>query len=105
MLFIELIKHFSGTAPANVLRWEWNRHVSDVNKTTLPVKMRDGVQSVVTIYTGAANELSPVVLFIPALGVTADFYEPFAVTCAGHGWIGVTADLRGNGRSSIRPSR
>lgn len=67
--------------------------------------MKDGAQSAITIYTGNMDDSSPVVLFVPALGVTSDFYEPFAVAGTKRGWIGVTADLRGNGRSSVRPSR
>jgi predicted alpha/beta hydrolase len=37
--------------------------------------------------------------------VTADYYEPLALACASSGWHAITADLRGNGRSSVRPSR
>jgi predicted alpha/beta hydrolase len=79
--------------------------VSAIEKKVLPVNMKDGAQSAVTIYSGKVDESSPVVLFVPAFGVTAEFYEPFAVACAEHGWVTVTADLRGNGHSSVRPSR
>jgi len=79
--------------------------VSEASKKTLPVSVKDGAQSVVTVYSGRTNESSPVVLFVPALGVAAEFYEPFAVAATAHGWISATADLRGNGHSSIRPSR
>jgi predicted alpha/beta hydrolase len=67
--------------------------------------MKDGAQSAITIYSGEVDESSPVVLFVPALGVTAEFYEPFAVAGVEHGWVSVTSDLRGNGHSSMRPSR
>jgi predicted alpha/beta hydrolase len=39
---------------------------------------------------------------MPAMGVRADFYQPFARQLAEAGWHVVTADLRGVGQSSAR---
>jgi len=79
--------------------------VSEIEKQTIPVNMNDGARSAITVFSGRVHESAPVVLFVPALGVTAEFYEPFAIAGIEHGWISITADLRGNGQSSVRPSR
>ena len=46
-----------------------------------------------------------VCIIFPAMGVKASYYQPLAEELATNGWIAFTADLRGNGNSSIRPSR
>jgi predicted alpha/beta hydrolase len=47
----------------------------------------------------------PVVVFLPAMGVDARYYEVLADTLAEYGFNTVLADLRGNGHSSVRASR
>jgi predicted alpha/beta hydrolase len=79
--------------------------VPEIEKNTIPVSMGDGAQSAITIYSGRPDKSSPVVLCVPALGVAGEFYEPFCVAGIEHGWIGAISDLRGNGNSSVRPSR
>ena len=47
---------------------------------------------------------APVLLFFPAMGVRAEFYSPFAASLNQEGITLITADLRGLGTSSVRPS-
>jgi predicted alpha/beta hydrolase len=53
----------------------------------------------------AARETQATLLCLPALGVPAAFYVPLARAFAASGVAMVTADLRGNGASSVRASR
>jgi predicted alpha/beta hydrolase len=71
----------------------------------LPVVMEDGTSTTVTLFSSAKDLGRLVVICLPALGVVADYYEPLAIECSKRGWNVVTADLRGNGRSSLRPRR
>ncbi len=80
-------------------------YMIDVQKEELPVFMADGVGSTVTLFASASNGNGLVVVCVPALGVAADYYEPLALECRDRGWNVVTADLRGNGRSSVRARR
>lgn len=48
---------------------------------------------------------APVLIIMPAMGVSANFYEPFAYMLVKNGLNVVTSDLRGHGESSIRPGR
>jgi predicted alpha/beta hydrolase len=75
------------------------------NKEEIPILSEDGVTNVMTVYTASSGNADRVVLLMPAMGVTADYYEPLALACASSGWHAITADLRGNGRSSVRASR
>jgi len=45
------------------------------------------------------------VLLAPAMGVASAFYEPLAAWLAGQGFLALTFDLRGVGRSRRRPLR
>jgi predicted alpha/beta hydrolase len=47
----------------------------------------------------------PAVLFLPAMGVPARYYRPFAAALAGHGPAVSVADLRGTGASTPPPDR
>lgn len=42
---------------------------------------------------------------LPAMGVRASFYELFALKLSEQGFNAITADWRGHGHSSVRPSR
>lgn len=44
-------------------------------------------------------------IIFPAMGVAASYYEPLALHLAEQGIACITADLRGLGHSSLRPSR
>lgn len=76
-----------------------------MNKEEIPIVSEDGVANTMTVYPSASGNADRVVLLMPAMGVTADYYEPLALACASSGWHAITADLRGNGRSSVRASR
>lgn len=45
------------------------------------------------------------ILILPALGTRAEFYEPFAAALTERGYHVAVMELRGNGRSALRPSR
>ncbi len=47
----------------------------------------------------------PVIVCFPAMGVAAKHYQKLATTLTQNGFNVVTADLRGNGHSSVRVSR
>jgi predicted alpha/beta hydrolase len=47
----------------------------------------------------------PVVLLLPAMGVPAAYYDPFAARLVGVGLDVLVADLRGTGESTPRPDR
>ncbi len=51
------------------------------------------------------NPNAPVIMCMPAMGVRASYYEPLARALTLSGWNVITADLRGNGESGIRPRR
>lgn len=57
----------------------------------------------ITVYT-TNNSASPIILILPAMGVKAAYYEPLAHQLNAHGLTAISADLRGLGLSSIRPS-
>jgi len=72
----------------------------------LPVKMADGTRSIISVFTTEGDDnTSPVVICMPAMGVSASFYDPFAASLAATGLNAVTADLRGIGHHSARASR
>lgn len=75
------------------------------DKEQIPIISEDGVANAITVYPSASGNADTVLLCMPAMGVTADYYEPLARACASAGWHAITADLRGNGRSSAQASR
>jgi predicted alpha/beta hydrolase len=74
-----------------------------VESRELVVDFDDGAR--ITARWFAAHEARATLLCLPALGVPAAFYEPLAQAFAAAGLAMVTADLRGNGASSVRASR
>lgn len=68
-----------------------------------PLRMGDGTQSAVTVFT--CDAAAPVVVCMPAMGVRAAFYEPLAHNLCRQGLNAVTADLRGQGASSVQVKR
>ncbi|MBI5569417.1 MAG: alpha/beta fold hydrolase [Desulfomonile tiedjei] len=81
------------------------RPVPEIHTETLSVTAADGATSCVTVFAGSSEATPPVLICIPAMGVTAQYYEPLALACVAQGFQVVTADLRGNGCSSVRASR
>ncbi len=75
------------------------------HKEQIPIEMGDGTRSEITVFKAGSDNLSPVLICFPAMGVSAKFYHPFALRLAQRGWNVVTADLRGNGYSSVRASK
>lgn len=74
--------------------------IPDPTEETLEVIAADGVTNRLSVYPAAAGRA--VILLMPAMGVRAGFYRPFAQSLAQTGWHTVTADLRGIGESSAR---
>lgn len=72
----------------------------DLSAETLEVVAADGVRNQLSVFPSAAGQA--VILLMPAMGVRAEFYRPFAQCLAQAGWHAVTADLRGIGKSSAR---
>ena len=69
-----------------------------------PITFRDNTTNEITICE--ANEAdAPLVLVFPALGVRASYYKDLIQTIASQGMHASVVDWRGNGASSIRPSR
>jgi predicted alpha/beta hydrolase len=72
----------------------------------LPIRMKEGVSSTLLAFEAPAlTPTAPVVLAMPAMGVRASFYKSLAPAFAESDFRLVTCDLRGHGRSSVRPSR
>jgi predicted alpha/beta hydrolase len=69
------------------------------------VAMNDGTSSRIIVFGGPSSEKGPVLVCMPALGVTANYYAPLSAPIVGRGWNLVLTDLRGHGSSSVRPSR
>ena len=69
----------------------------------ISIALQDGSTTKITVF-GEADD-GPVFLVFPAMGVEASYYEPFATALAELGYTVITADLRGLGHSSVRPSK
>ena len=66
----------------------------------------DGVASKLTIFkTDDSSFSAPLLIFFPAMGVAASYYEGFAHRLSEEGIHVITADFRGHGHSAVRPSR
>lgn len=74
-------------------------------RSQLTIASPDGAQHVATVFLPEAAH-TPVFLCLPAMGVAAEYYLPFAAALAGRN-LGAAAllDLRGQGRSSARARR
>lgn len=77
--------------------------MADPVRTTFPIVASDGA-SVAAIALGEGR--GPVFMLLPALGIAAGYYEPFAAQLAQRtGGTVVLADLRGQGTSDAHPRR
>ncbi len=74
-------------------------------KEEIPVCSEDGATNTLTVYKTSSGCADAVILIMPAMGVSADYYESLAVACVSSGWHAITSDFRGIGRSSVRASR
>lgn len=70
----------------------------------LTVSFADGTSTNLKILK-ALGANAPVILCLPAMGVTYGYYEILADSFADHGFNVVLADFRGSGESSVRPDR
>ena len=72
----------------------------------VPVESADGARVTATVRLPAtASGDAPSFLLLPAMGVRATYYAGLAEALARRGCASLTADLRGHGTSSVRPSR
>ncbi len=78
-------------------------HNNEQNEKT--IIMEDGTKSKISVFSEATNSSSPTILCMPAMGVSARKYELLALNLFENGFNVVTADLRGNGHSSVRVNR
>ncbi len=74
------------------------------NIQTIKIIYRDQTTNRLSIYEKEKNNL-PLILILPALGIRASFYKYFSEELSQKGITTATIDWRGNGNSSIRPSR
>ena len=65
------------------------------------VETRDG-QRIATRFFRPQGKPKGSVLIVPAMGVTQDYYQPFASWLATQGFIAATFDYRGTGLSRPR---
>ncbi len=79
--------------------------MQDLHKEEIAVVSQDGIASKITVFAADHALSAPVLICMPALGVGAKFYEPLAMPILQQGWRFVTADLRGNGLSTLRVRR
>ncbi|MFC2176444.1 hypothetical protein ACFLR1_05710, partial [Bacteroidota bacterium] len=72
--------------------------------TAITISNQDATTTVIHQFT-ASQEANSVFIIFPAMGVKASYYQPLAEELSAAGSVAITADLRGNGFSSIRPSK
>ncbi|MEN8122491.1 MAG: alpha/beta fold hydrolase [Bacteroidota bacterium] len=65
----------------------------------------DGFRNSINVFQPFYIRNAAVIIIMPALGVKAQYYEPLALTLKEAGYIAVTVDLRGTGKSSINPKK
>ena len=57
------------------------------------------------VFTHIISLTKKTILFFPAMGTSAHYYQPFVENLYSAGFNVISADLRGNGTSSVRSSR
>ena len=70
---------------------------------TITITNPDGSKNGLTVFE-TENADTSIVIF-PAMGIKASYYAPFALELSKNGITAATVDLRGNGNSSLRPSK
>ncbi|MBN1253330.1 MAG: alpha/beta fold hydrolase [Bacteroidales bacterium] len=75
------------------------------NKAELQIISIDGPRNYISVYQPFFIKNAPVIIIMPALGVKAAYYEPIAFELQKSGYIVVSADLRGTGKSSVKVSK
>ena len=79
------------------------RDAASAAPTLVPLVAADGARSEGRLFHAAAA--SSVAVVLPAMGVDASYYDPFGQALAARGVVALTAELRGNGSSSLRAGR
>lgn len=69
------------------------------------IQLEDGTTTKMTTYANGEGKSRNLILIFPAMGVPASYYQPFAEMLSQQDLVVITADLRGHGHSSVRPSR
>lgn len=67
------------------------------------ISLKGQTSVTITAYT-TNNSSSPIILISPAMGVKAAYYKPLVHQLNAKGLMAISADLRGLGLSSVRPS-
>ncbi len=79
---------------------------SAAEPTLVPLVAADGARSEGRLFAPPAGATaSAVAVCLPAMGVDARYYDPFAQALAARGVAALIAELRGNGSSSLRAGR
>jgi predicted alpha/beta hydrolase len=65
----------------------------------------DGNSGIIEVSYPLSGKATAIVLCLPAMGMTADYYRPLASHLAQQNFIAARTDLRGHGSSSVRPNR
>jgi len=78
---------------------------SPAGPTLVPLVAADGARSGGRLFEPADGAPEAVAVCLPAMGVDARYYDPFAQALAARGVAALVAELRGNGSSSLRAGR
>lgn len=76
-----------------------------MDETTLKIESNDGHRFEMIVTKNSNASSTPLVLCLPAMGVSARHYRKLLSTLAESGYIAAVIDYRGLGSSSIRASR
>lgn len=79
------------------------RDADSAGPTLVPLVAADGARSEGRLFPAAAA--TSVAVCLPAMGVDASYYDPLGKALAARGVASLTAELRGNGSSSLRAGR
>lgn len=71
----------------------------------VPLQLADGTSNALCILQRPGEDLAPVVLVLPAMGVGASYYQSLLQALHVSGLTAAVTDLRGIGMSSVRASR
>ncbi len=65
----------------------------------------DGFRNYLNVYQPFYIRYAKIIIIMPALGVKADFYHPLSIALRNLGYIVVSVDLRGTGKSEAKPNK
>jgi len=76
-----------------------------MNQQTHIIEFKDKATVNLAVVAATTEVQGPIILILPAMGVKASYYEPFAQKLVAKGMTTMLVDLRGLGTSSVRPSK